>query len=353
VDYVEGLFKSAPEAAVFISIAIGYLIGRIKIGFFQLGSVAGTLLAAVFVGQITVAVSPQVKALCFGLFIFSVGYESGPQFFASLNAASVRQILLCVVVCVTGLLGTFAAAKIFDLDVGTAAGVLAGACTESASIGTAGEAIGRLGLDAAERTRLENNIAVGYAMTYLFGTLGVILFVRSLAPRILGINLRQSAKEYDAAHGHEPEAEDSAVEYFPIAVRAFKVAPEGHADGATVSAVCDELGPRVAIGRIFRAGLEVPVGLDVPLRAGDVVGVSGKRGLLAKGGEVIGTEIGDQRVLADATHVADVVVTNKKIAGKTLFHLATSPPRETRSRASASTCRRSHARAARFPARGT
>src|SRR5262249_56190751 len=116
---IERLFHDAPEAALFVSIAIGYLIGKIKIGFFQLGSVAGTLLAAVVVGQMSVTISPQVKAVCFGLFIFSVGYKSGPQFFASLNRASTKPILLSIVVCVTGLLGVYFAAKIFGLDVGT------------------------------------------------------------------------------------------------------------------------------------------------------------------------------------------------------------------------------------------
>jgi putative transport protein len=265
-----------------------------------------------------------VKALCFGLFIFSVGYKSGPQFFASLNPASLRQIILAVVVCVTGLLGTVAAAKIFDLDVGTAAGVLAGACTESASIGTAGEAIGRLGLDEATRKTLENNIAVGYAMTYLFGTLGVILFVRSLAPKLLGINLKQCAEEYEAKHGQGDEKDATSVEYLPVAVRAFRVAPGSPADGMSIADVREQLGPRVAVGRLIRNQQEVPVGPDVILRAGDTVGVTGKRGLLAKGDDVIGPEIGDQRVLADAVHVADVVVTSKEVAGKTLFTLATS-----------------------------
>ena len=96
----------------------------------------------------TSRVSPQVKAVCFGLFIFSVGYKSGPQFFASLNRASMKPDPARGRRLRDGPPGRRSlAAKIFSLDVGTAAGVLAGACTESASIGTAGEAIGRLGLD--------------------------------------------------------------------------------------------------------------------------------------------------------------------------------------------------------------
>jgi aspartate-alanine antiporter len=322
MDFVERVFRDAPEAALFVSIAIGYLIGKVKIGFFQLGSVAGTLLAACVVGQAHVTLSPQVKAVCFGLFIFSVGYKSGPQFFASLTPASTKPILLSVVVCVTGLLATVIAAKVFSLDVGTAAGVLAGACTESASIGTAGEAISRLGLAAEEAARLQNHIAVGYAMTYLFGTLSVILFVRSLAPAILGVNLRESAREYEAASGGGAAKEGRGVEYTPLALRAYKVGKGLPADGGTVAVVRETLGEGVEIGRVFRLGEEVPVRSDTVLRASDVVGVSGLRSRLARGVDVIGPEVGDPRVLSDVTEVADVVVTSRDVAGKTLLEIA-------------------------------
>jgi putative transport protein len=320
---LDRLLHDAPETAVFIAVAIGYLIGRIKIGFFQLGSVAGSLLAAVVVGQVSpVTVSPQVKAVCFGLFIFSVGYKSGPQFFASLNRASVKPILLSVVVCVTGLLAVVLAAKIFHLDVGTAAGVLAGACTESASIGTAGEAIGRLGLSAAEQTTLQNNIAVGYAMTYLFGTLAVILFVRSAAPWLMGIDLKTSAREYEEAQGDAAAKEGGGVEYSPIGLRAFRVPRDGGAAGSTVAQVIASLGEGAAVGRVLRMGEEIPVTPDLVLKLGDTLGVSGLRGILAKGDDVIGPEVGDPRVLADVTDVVDVVVTKKEIAGKTLLQLS-------------------------------
>ena len=322
MDWIRELFKSAPEAALFISIAIGYLIGKIKIGFFQLGSVAGTLLAAVFVGQLHVTLSPQVKAVCFGLFIFSVGYKSGPQFFASLNRASVKPILLSIVVCVTGLLGVYAAAKIFALDVGTAAGVLAGACTESASIGTAGEAIARLGLPVEEVTRLQNNIAVGYAMTYLFGTLAVILFVRSIAPKLLGIDLKQSAKEYEEANqGGEPKG-SGGVEYMPVAIRGYRVTKTSAGAGAKVGDVVRALGEGVEVGRVIRMGEELDVTPALVLQPGDTVGVSGLRSRLARGDDVIGPEVGDPRVLTDVVDVADVVLTNKQFAGKTLYEIA-------------------------------
>jgi aspartate-alanine antiporter len=319
---LERLFHDAPEAALFLSIAIGYVIGKIKIGFFQLGSVAGTLLAAVVVGQVNVSVSPQVKAVCFGLFIFAVGFKSGPQFFASLNRASIKQIVLAFVVCITGLLGVFAAAKIFHMDVGTAAGTLAGACTESASIGTAGDAIARLDLTDARKLELTNNIAVGYAMTYLFGTLSVIVFVRSIAPKLLGIDLKESAKEYEAANRGGADEDESGVVYSPAALRAFRVKKDLPAAGATIQSMLERFGEGAAIGRVLRRGREVPVTPALVLEPGDLVGVSALRDVVAHGVDLIGPEVGDPRVLSNVADVADVVVTSKAAAGKTLYQIA-------------------------------
>jgi aspartate-alanine antiporter len=320
---LDHLFRGAPEAALFVSIALGYLVGRVRIGFFQLGSVAGTLLAAVVVGaQGTVTLSPHVKAVCFAIFIFSVGFKSGPQFFASLNRSSTKPILLTVVVCGTGLLAVVVAARLFGLDVGTAAGVLAGACTESASIGTAGEAIGRLDLSAEETTRLENNIAVGYAMTYLFGTLCVIVFVRSVAPRLLRVDLRAAGREYEAKQRSGEPDDEAGVPYIPVAFRAFKVQKGKGADGQTVASVLRALGEAVAVGRVVRWGEEVPAGPDLVFQAGDVVGVSGLRSLLSRGTDVIGPEVADPRVLAETADVADVVVTKREVAGRTLLEIA-------------------------------
>jgi putative transport protein len=319
---LDRLLHDAPEAALFASIAIGYVIGKIKIGFFQLGSVAGTLLTAVVIGQLNVSISPHVKAVCFGLFIFSVGFKSGPQFFSSLNRASTKPIILAFVVCIAGLLATVLAAKVFALDIGTAAGVLAGSCTESAMIGTAGEAIGRLSISPEAQTNLQNNIAVGYAMTYLFGTLGVILFVRSAAPKFLRINLRTAAKEYEQQQSEGGPEPESSVEYHPVGLRAFRVASDLDADGAEISTILEKLGKGTAVGRLIRRGHEIPVSPGLILEAGDTVGISGHRGRLARGVEVIGPEVGDPRVLADVADVADIVVTHKDVEGKSLLELS-------------------------------
>src|SRR5580765_1918544 len=158
LTYLTDALRHNPELAIFLTLAVGFVIGRLKIGTFQLGNVVGTLLAGVLIGQLDIHVDPLVKLVFFDLFLFATGYKVGPQFIRGLGKGAIPQVIVTVVLCVTSLAMTFLAAKIFGYDCGTAAGLLAGAFTESTVIGTAGETIGRLGLPSAETERLLNNI---------------------------------------------------------------------------------------------------------------------------------------------------------------------------------------------------
>lgn len=66
--------------------------------------------------------------------------------------------------------------------------------TQSAVIGTAGDALSRLGLPADEVARLQSNVAIGYAVTYVFGSLGAIIMCVNILPRLMGRELRDDAK---------------------------------------------------------------------------------------------------------------------------------------------------------------
>src|SRR6186713_2452803 len=171
MNYFVNALREHQELAVFLVLAIGFLIGRIRFGTFSLGTAVGTLLAGVAVGQLNVQVSPVVKFVFFDLFLFTTGYKVGPQFFRALKKDALPQLALTLVLCLTCLLAAFTAAKLLGYDVGTAAGMLAGAFTESTVIGTASDAINRVvTIPEAEKTSLVNNIPVAYAVTYLIGT---------------------------------------------------------------------------------------------------------------------------------------------------------------------------------------
>ena len=111
--------------------------------------------------------------------------------------------------CVTSLVVTVTAAKIFGYDSGTAAGLMAGAFTESTVIGTAGQTIEQLNIPEADKPRMLNNIPVAYAVSYLVGTGFVVWFLSSLAPRLLKVNLKEESRKLQAtlASEHQPGAQ--------------------------------------------------------------------------------------------------------------------------------------------------
>src|SRR6267142_6251014 len=113
MEYVVRALQHNPELAVFLTLAIGFLIGRIKFGSFSLGIVVGTLLAGVLIGQLDIKVPAIVKTIFFDLFLFTTGYKVGPQFFRGLKRDALSQVTLTVVLCVTCLVAAFAAANRF------------------------------------------------------------------------------------------------------------------------------------------------------------------------------------------------------------------------------------------------
>ena len=201
MDFFVQALRNNPELAVFLTLAIGFLIGRVKFGSFSLGIVVGTLLAGVLIGQLDIKVPSIVKSIFFALFLFTTGYKVGPQFFRGLKRDAIPQVALTVVLCVVCLLTAFGFAKLLGFDVGTAAGLLAGAFSESTVIGTAGEAIQRLAIPEAEKTALLNNIPVAYAVTYLIGTASLVWFIPTIGPKLMGINLREEGARMQAEIG--------------------------------------------------------------------------------------------------------------------------------------------------------
>jgi putative transport protein len=56
------ILRRYPELAVFLTLAIGFYIGRWKIGGFSIGSVTGVLLTGLFIGQVDIPISPAIKS---------------------------------------------------------------------------------------------------------------------------------------------------------------------------------------------------------------------------------------------------------------------------------------------------
>jgi len=243
VDWVVETLQQFPELSIFLVLALGYSLGGLRIGSFSVGSVTGTLLMGVLVGQWHIAISANVKAVCFLVFLFLVGYGVGPQFFRGLRRDGLPQMLFATVQCVISLATGYAVAKAFGYDVGQAAGLLAGSQTISALLGPATDAINRLPVSSEERQRLLDAMTVAYAVTYIFGTAGTAWILSALGPWLVGGNVAAACQEYEArmvAPTNDPEI---AAAYRRVARRAYQLA-SSRAAGATLEELEPELLPR-------------------------------------------------------------------------------------------------------------
>ncbi|EGQ7850822.1 aspartate-alanine antiporter [Vibrio vulnificus] len=279
MEIISNLFDMAPFVALFITLSLGYMVGKITIGRFVLGGVAGTLLMGVIIGQFGVHIDPGVKSIFFALFIYAVGYQGGAQFFKALNFRTINILLSAVVMTVSGLLCVLAAAWMFDLDRGTAAGLAAGGLTQSAIIGTAGDAIARLGGVTEEAKHLmQTNVAVGYAVTYIFGSLGPILMVTWVFPTLMKWDIRAEAialEEKNSNGKHElAPGEFNAVT--ALVTRAFKVSKDGGLAGKTLAQL-NKKSLTACIELIQRDGKVLEADKYTALKEGDVIVVTGRR----------------------------------------------------------------------------
>jgi len=323
MDFFVQALRNNPELAVFLTLAIGFLIGRVKFGSFSLGIVVGTLLAGVLIGQLDIKVPAIVKQIFFALFLFTTGYKVGPQFFRGLKRDAIPQVALTVVLCVTCLLTAFGLAKLLGYDVGTAAGLLAGAFSESTVIGTAGEAIQRLALPEAEETALLNNIPVAYAVTYLIGTASLVWFLPTIGPRLMRINLREEGERMQAEIAGAAKlglGVVSGTRYFDI--RAYRVANAELTNKTVAQLEALPQDARVFIMRIRRGGSIVEVTPASMILADDVVAVIARQEVHVERGSRIGPEVDDKALLDIPIEALDVVVTHRSIVGKTLPELA-------------------------------
>lgn len=321
MDTVRWVIATAPEIFLLLAVALGTILGRVKIRGFSLGTTACTLVVAVLIGQLGTFTFPSVlRIFLFSLFVFTIGYRSGPEFFASLSVRTLAQVALALVLGGTGLILVLAFAFIFALDPGTASGLAAGALTQSSVIGTASGALAQLGLPRNVLDQQEANIAAGYAVTYVLGYILTLLFVPFVAPKLMGVDLKKEAAKLEAelAGGAPPKTESLAYRKFQA--RAYRVSAGA---GLTVRKIEDEIGSRTVVERIVRKGADVQPRLDRVLEAGDDIVIVGPTAAIVAAEPVIGPEIDADEILrAIPGNVVEVLVDSRDLHGRSIKEVA-------------------------------
>jgi putative transport protein len=329
LGWIGDVLRAHPEIALFLCLSIGYAIGQIKFGPIQLGGICGTLITALVVGQLGVTLEAGVKNVFFMLFIFALGYAGGPQFFANLNAKGLRIGLLCLIEVVVVLALVMAATHFMRLDPGTAAGLMAGAATESAVVGTATDAISKLALAPEQIKQLQANVVTAYSITYIFGLITIVVVTSQIFPLLLRVNLREEAdKLWKAMGGREEDAGASAAAP-ELVGRVYEVTAD---IGGTVGGLHARLQSSGSLQGLMRGGQKIGFDADTRLQQGDRLLIVGHRRAvvdMATAAAGLGRESADTADFGLVLQSAEVVLRNKAANGLTLRQLSQARPGST------------------------
>ncbi len=307
--------RAQPVFTLFLVLALGHLLGRLRIGPVSLGPVAGVLFVGLFFGHLGFTMTPGAQAVGFALFIFAVGYQAGPRFFDVLREDGLRYLALAAVVAGSGVAIAATAASIAGFEFGSVAGLLAGGLTSSPTLAAAQEGVrnGNVLLPAGvSADQAIDNIVTGYAITYIFGLTGLIIIIKVL-PRMLGMDLARAAREVSAG-----DQQASASTEHVIVFRAWRVV-----DPAIAARPKEEFVQRwdqFSSVRIKRDGAFYRFRELDGLELGDEVLAHGDVRFMCRLQD-LGEEITGEWLEEAKTESAQIVITSGDAVGKTLGEL--------------------------------
>lgn len=330
MEWIGHILRDNPSLAVFLTLGIGFFIGQLKYKSFSLGTVTSVLLVGVLVGQFDIPVPGPLKDVFFLLFLFSIGYSVGPQFFRALKGDGIKQVLFAVVVCGLCLLSTWGVALCMGYNIGEAVGLLAGSQTMSAVIGVGTDTINSLGVSEAEKQQWISIIPVCYAVTYVFGTIGSAYILANLGPWLLGglkkVKAETAELEKKMNYGSANTDPNYIKAMRPVVFRAYKVTDSFFSTPRTIEETEDyfrQKGKTIYVERL-RSGdtvTDVTPGIDLRITLGDEIVLSGRREFIIGDESWIGPEVFDSDLVDFMAEELDITVASKKFDSMTVDEL--------------------------------
>jgi putative transport protein len=341
IGFVGGVLHflgTQPFVLLFLVLALGTELGRLKFGFISLGSTASTLLAGIAISlcaylvyDIRYQVPTLLTTIFLNLFMFAVGLKVGPQFFSGLRLDGIKFIIIAIIVVGLNFAIIFGAGKALRLGPGFATGLIAGSMTDTAVIGAATGAVESGSYRPPEGVIAEDvvgHVAAGYAITYLFSLVGMILLTRNIS-RLSGIDAKATARAAEESYGGGQnrlptvgtEEAYSMSTRLPVSVRAYKIE---HDDVAGLSVREASARFDIPILRVIRGDQILDLSADPVIARGDIVTVIADKARLVRLCQLQPalTEVADERALQVDIEVADLVVTRREYVGLTLEEAA-------------------------------
>src|SRR5262249_23255070 len=319
--YVVNTLRQYPEIAIFLTLALGFWIGNLKVRSFSLGAVTSTLLAGLLVGQLHIPIAPVVQSTFFLMFLFAIGYSVGPQFFHALKKDGLSQVAFALLVAGTGLLCAYVLGKMLGFNPGITAGLLSGGYTNSGTLGVATGYFNQIGLSADEAKAMASIAAIAYAVTYPFGTAGSSWFLASLARNLLKVNRAPACKELERSKGLRETEPGVGSAYRPVTARAYQV-ENSSLVGRNVRDLAATLGTTDAfVMRLRQDGAVVDADNGTRVQNAATVVIAGPLQAVLAAGKAVGPEVDDPELLGFPTEQLDVVITKNHAANRTIQQL--------------------------------
>ncbi|MFW6071815.1 MAG: aspartate-alanine antiporter [Candidatus Bipolaricaulota bacterium] len=329
MEVVLNFLRSNPSLLLFATLAGGYALGKVKVKGFSLGSTTSVLLVGIAIGSLVIDPSTNfdlgiLKTVSFGLFIFGVGYKVGPDFIDGLKRGGFKFVGVAVFFGIVALVSAVGLGYLFGLDQGYVAGLLGGAMTQSAVIGTADTALKHLsGVTPSAEMNLQAEVAVAYAITYIFGTAGLIILLKLLAG-VFGIDMVESANKVKKDLGRRGDEE--SIENFHwnnlVYPRAYSVSNDDIVGKEVGEIESSDFPEMVSIDKIRRDGDVIhEIKPDMEIKNEDTLLLLGTESALLKAGKQVGEEVEVEELREMVGEILDICVTNDDLDGKTVEHI--------------------------------
>lgn len=328
MDWLIQTFRDNPSMAIFLTIGVGFWVGKLKYKGFSLGVVTSVLLVGVLVGQMDIQIPGPMKQVFFLLFLFAIGYSVGPQFFRSLKGEGLKEVLFACVICFLCLFVTWGTAKVMGYNIGEAVGLFAGSQTISAVIGVGTDTVNTLNLASSDKQALIDIMPVAYAVTYVFGTIGSAYLLANVGPLMLGGLKKVKADTAELEKEMNQGSVNSDPAYItanrPVAFRAYTVENDMFTTPKSVAEIeqhfADE-GRRLFVERVRSGNDILEPTPTLAVGKGDVVVLSGRREFIVGDESWIGPEVNDPELLNFPAEQLPVMVTKKGAAKMTVNQL--------------------------------
>ena len=178
--------------SLFLIVALGFMLGRVKIKGLSL-DVSAVIFIALLFGHFGVIIPKELGNFGLVLFIFTIGIQAGPGFFDSFRSKGKTLILITMLIICSACLTAVGLKYAFDIDTPSVVGLIAGALTSTPGLAVA--------IDSTHSPLA----SIAYGIAYPFGVIGVILFVK-LLPKIMRVDLDKEARRLEIERrGQFPE----------------------------------------------------------------------------------------------------------------------------------------------------